>query len=219
MQLMSIKSVSCGAIAIAFAAWLGAGHAAKAWSLLDLLPSKQTAQDSEQSKAPDATQSEVKTEAPAPAIDANAKTDPLGKIDADEETGDALAYASQMRSRHLHRLLRHARVHKKHIVKLPTLELTPADVVLGQEPPPQSHPVAAEAPGSLHLALSGEGGRDPFEQLMSEYYWSRLNHTVAADQIFAPAERPTEGDRSSDSKQFAVAMFEQAVSEHAVKGF
>jgi hypothetical protein len=235
MRVKSIKAMSSGALVIAVSAWLGAGHAAKAWSLLDLLPSKQTTQDSDQSKAADATVPEAKTEAATasePAIDANAKTDPLGKIDADEETGDALAYASQLRSHHLHRLLRHARVHKKHprgeehIVKLPTLEMTPADVVLGQDPPPRSPPAAADsaqttadAPGSLHLALSGEGGRDPFEQLMSDYYWSRLNHTVAVDQIFAPVDHAAEGGPSSDSQEFTIAMVEPPVNEHAVKGF
>lgn len=103
---------------------------------------------------------------------------------------EATAYADPggRVSRH-RRLWRHVRHHRRHA--RPEMEaaapppMTPTDEPVTLKPmPPQSAP-----PSTLQLVLTAEDGGDPFEQLMTAYYWSRLNHAMPSDQIFEPAKR------------------------------
>jgi hypothetical protein len=168
-NLTKDAGVSAAVVMLALATWLGTSHKADAWSPFDLLQS--------QPQQPDA------------AADA----------DADADTDTVMAYAPDFRDRSVihrhHHLWRHVRRHHRHgraemEARMPaavtplTEAMKPAEPMALKPMPPQS-----AARSTLQLVLTGEDGGDPFEQLMTSYYWSRLNHAIPADQIFEPVGR------------------------------
>jgi hypothetical protein len=98
------------------------------------------------------------------------------------------------RLRPQHRVWRHVRHHRRH--PRPEMEAgtpppaAPIDVATAPKTMPQPQPSSVAS--TLQLVLTGTDGGDPFEQLMTAYYWSRLNHAISADQVFEPAQRNTE---------------------------
>jgi hypothetical protein len=165
MQRIWANEPGAGAatLVLVLATWLGTTQAADALSPLDPLTTQQSDALAQQSNAlPD---------------EATAYADPTGRA-----------------SRH-RRLWRHVRHHRRHTH--PEMEASAPPVTPTEEPttpkepaplaiPPQS---VSASPSTLQLVLTAEDGGDPFEQLMTAYYWSRLNHAMPTDQIFEPAQK------------------------------
>jgi hypothetical protein len=130
------------------------------------------------------------------AADALSPLDAVTTQQSDTLPDEATAYADPAgrASRH-RRLWRHVRHHRR--LAHPEMEASAPPVTPTEEPtipkepapkaiPPQS---VSASPSTLQLVLTAEDGGDPFEQLMTAYYWSRLNHAMPNDQIFAPAQK------------------------------
>jgi hypothetical protein len=56
-------------------------------------------------------------------------------------------------------------------------------------------------PSTLQLVLTTDDGGDPFEQLMTVYYWSRLNHAIPIATVFDPTRRYVEDIRTDDPQR------------------
>lgn len=90
------------------------------------------------------------------------------------------------------RLWRHVRHHRRHWHPAIEARVSPPMSAMMPEQgsnAPKTMPVASAVPSALQLVISTDDGGDPFEQLMTSYYWSRLNHAMSAEQIFEPARR------------------------------
>jgi hypothetical protein len=87
------------------------------------------------------------------------------------------------------RLWRHVRHHRRHARPEMETRAAPAMAPTDEPTAPKTTPPPSAPPSTLQLVLTAEDGGDPFEQLMTAYYWSQLNHAMPANQIFEPAQR------------------------------
>lgn len=122
-------------------------------------------------------------------------------VTADESlpSPDAGVHAHGSRHHHLWRHLAHHHRHQREEMEAdvapaetaPKAEaIAPTAAVAPQAMPPQS--------STLQLVVSTKDGGDPFEELMTAYYWSRLNHAIPSDQVFEPTRRYAEDTQPID---------------------
>jgi hypothetical protein len=108
------------------------------------------------------------------------------------------AYAAEEgspRARH-HRRLRHARHHRDHSEPERSADdQRSTDVSAGGA---ESSAPAASSPPTLQLVLTTEDGGDPFEQLMTTYYWNYLDHVISPELVFEPSRRSAETAQPRD---------------------
>jgi cytoskeletal protein RodZ len=57
---------------------------------------------------------------------------------------------------------------------------------------------SARSAPALQVVLTTASGGDPFEQLMTTYYWNHLDHTISSDLVFEPRRRTAELVRDQD---------------------
>ena len=63
--------------------------------------------------------------------------------------------------------------------------------------------------------ITTEEGGDPFEQLMTVYYWSRLNHALPVEQVFAPWQRHADDARAEGTQSGSLAAFSLFTTRYA----
>jgi len=101
---------------------------------------------------------------------------------------------------------RHARQHRRRArPEAEASSTTPAttspvaaESAAAPQAPPRRPPVEQS---TLQLVVSTEDGGDPFEQLMTVYYWSRLNHALPVEQVFAPGQSYAADARAEDTRR------------------
>jgi len=130
---------------------------------------------------------------------------------------DVTAYAADGTHRYRrHRHWHHARHHREHEQDRerdqPAAE---APVEVTNNPGVAEAPVPASSQPTLKLVFTTDNGGDAFEQLMTSYYWSHLNHAIPAELIFEPAQRPADRARSDNiaQPQWAASLTEKLSAE------
>jgi hypothetical protein len=78
--------------------------------------------------------------------------------------------------------------------------------------------VSAPPQSTLQLVVTTETGGDPFEHLMTGYYWKYLNHAIPRELIFEPAQRsePAQSVEDTPDHHVAASMVEKSVSQSPV---
>jgi hypothetical protein len=123
------------------------------------------------------------------------------------------AYAEEWPYRYRHRRhWRHSRHHREHApVELPVaFSAASSSVSMPNRSPPEQ----------LQLVLTTANGGDPFEQLMTTYYWNY--HAIPKELIFEPAGRSVEVGRASDEaqrQQLAASMIDRTLEESRSLGY
>jgi hypothetical protein len=117
---------------------------------------------------------------------------------------------------------RHARQHHRRArpeaeaSSAPAATTSPVTIESAAAPPqtPLRRSPVEQSP--LQLVLTTEDGGDPFEQLMTLYYWSRLNHALPVEQVFAPGQRYAADARVEDTgRSGLLAAFSLYTTQYA----